>query len=238
MNTYKIAEVIVNLDSSGKTLMDQGKAYLIEKRESCDISIALKNDFLWRIQREYTHLTMDECEYIWTGFEFYHKLLDFNGFMLHASAVAMENRAYLFSAKSGVGKSTHTGLWQRYFGEDKALIINDDKPAIRFLGNKFYAYGTPWSGKSNKNLDIKVPVNGVIFIERAEKNWIRKLEDREAVKLILEQTVRPKERYKLDKLLNLIDSLTKLVPIYKMGCNISEEAVRLAYDTFKADNYN
>ncbi|MFR5584255.1 MAG: hypothetical protein ACLTLQ_10945 [[Clostridium] scindens] len=53
------------------------------------------------------------------------------GMMLHASAVEVDGKAYLFSADSGTGKSTHTKQWQNYFGKERALIINDDKPAIR-----------------------------------------------------------------------------------------------------------
>lgn len=236
MNTYKIAELTVNLENKGKTLEKQGKEYLTSKSETADIAIALTDDFIKEKQKENPHLTIDECEYIWTGSQFYHKLLDFNGFMLHASAVAMNNKAYLFSAKSGTGKSTHTELWQRYFGEDRALIINDDKPAICFIDNQFYVYGTPWSGKSDKNIDIKVPLHSIIFIEQAKENWINKIDTRQAIKLILEQTLRPKDVEKMDGLLVLLDKLLKTIPIYKMGCDISKNAVELAYNTLRIEN--
>ncbi|WP_010243551.1 hypothetical protein [Acetivibrio cellulolyticus] len=230
MNTYKIAELKLNMKVKGKLLKRQSDEYLSDKSTSADITIDICEDFFKAKQREMPHLSIDECEYIWTGSEFYHKLLDFNGFMLHASAVAIENKAYLFSAKSGTGKSTHTELWQKYFGEDKAVIINDDKPAIRFIDNKFYVYGTPWSGKTDKNLNIKVPLKSIIFIERAETNWINQIDSRQAIKLILDQTLRPKQIEKMDKLFSLLDKLLKTVPIYKMGCNISEDAVKFAYD--------
>lgn len=138
MNTYRIAELKLNMKVKGKILKRQSTGYLSDKSAIADITIDICDDFLAVKQRENSHLSIDECEYIWTGGEFYHKLLDFNGFMLHASAVAICNKAYLFSAKSGTGKSTHTELWQKYFGEDRAIIVNDDKPAIRFIDNQFY----------------------------------------------------------------------------------------------------
>ena len=42
-------------------------------------------------------------------------------------------------------KNRHiTKQWQKYFGEDRALIINDDKPAIRKERSGWTAYGTPF----------------------------------------------------------------------------------------------
>lgn len=233
MNTYKIAELKLNMKAEGKLLREQAYKYLSDKSMAVDISINLCDDFLMKRQGENPHLTIDECEYIWTGSEFYHKILDFNGFMLHASAVAMDSKAYLFSAKSGTGKSTHTRLWQEYFGEDRVFIINDDKPVLRDVNDRFYVYGTPWSGKSYKNLDIKVPLQSIIFIERAETNWINRIESKQAIKFILDQTLRPGEIEKMDKLLSLIKKLLKAVPVYKMGCNISEGAVSMAYGAVK-----
>ncbi|OPZ86250.1 MAG: hypothetical protein BWY74_03696 [Firmicutes bacterium ADurb.Bin419] len=149
--------------------------------------------------------------------------------MLHASAVAYENKAYLFSARSGTGKSTHAELWIKHFGADKAAIINDDKPAIRLLDNSFFVYGTPWSGKSDKNLNIKVPLRSIVFIERSETNRIDRIDSKQAIALIINQTLRPKQLEKMDKLLDLLEKILVTVPIYKLCCNISEDAVELAY---------
>lgn len=233
MNTYKIADLILNMNVRGELLRKQSSRYLTERSESADITIDICEEFLIMKQKENNHLTFDECEYIWTGREFYYKLLDFDGFMLHSSAVAMENSAYLFSAKSGTGKSTHTALWQKYFGEDRTVIINDDKPAIRFDGKQFNVYGTPWSGKTDKSSNIKVPLKSIVFIERSVKNWIHPMDSKEAIRMILDQTIRPKKIDKLDKLFGLIEELLKSIQVYKMGCNISEDAVTLAYEKIK-----
>ena len=72
--------------------------------------------------------------------------------LLHSSAVVVDGYAYLFSADSGTGKSTHTGLWKQHFG-DRAYIINDDKPAIRKVDGEWYVFGTPWSGKTDTSVN-------------------------------------------------------------------------------------
>ena len=55
------------------------------------------------------------------------KMLDYDTILFHGSVVAVGGVGYLFTAKSGTGKSTHTRLWREYFG-DRAVMVNDDKP--------------------------------------------------------------------------------------------------------------
>ena len=67
-------------------------------------------------------------------------------FLFHGSAVAVDGAAYLFTARSGTGKSTHTRLWREMLG-DRAVMVNDDKPLIRLTEDGAVVYGTPWNGK-------------------------------------------------------------------------------------------
>ena len=85
---------------------------------------------------------------------------------------AMDGQAYLFSADSGVGKSTHSRLWQQVFGDQRVTIINDDKPALRLRDGVWYVYGTPWSGKYGLNHNLCYPLAGICFLERSKTNKI------------------------------------------------------------------
>ena len=228
MTTYSIAGLTVNLQVSGKTLDKQSLPYLSESIRPTDFTIALSENFLQQKQQENPHLSMGECEYIWTGADFYRHLLEYNGLMLHASALAYKGRAYLFSAPCGTGKSTHAKLWQEYFGNDKIQIINDDKPAIRLINNAFYVFGTPWSGKSDQNLNVKVPLQAICFLQQSPHNWIKRIESKAALKSLLNQTLRPYEIQLMDNLLTLLDKIIRQTPIFLMGCNISNEAVVMA----------
>lgn len=233
MVKFLIAGLTVALKSSGKTLHKQTILYRSKGDPPVDMTIDLPDNYILQKQKENPQLTLDECEYIWTGLDFYQKLINFDGFILHSSAVALEGKAYLFSAPCGTGKSTHAALWQQYFGSDRAVIINDDKPAIRLIEGKFYVFGTPWSGKTDLNQNIKVPLQGICFLEQSCANWLQRIGPKEALKLILNQTLRPKEREGMTKLLDLLDRLLLQFPIYKMGCNISREAVELSYQTMR-----
>ena len=234
MPTYQIADLIVGLQASGKILAGQSRPYLTSSTRPVDFVIALSDDFLRQKQQENPHLSLDECEYIWTGADFYRRLLAYDGFMLHASALAYEDRSYLFSAPCGTGKSTHASLWQQYFGLDKVQIINDDKPAIRLTDDTFYVCGTPWSGKSDQSINVQLPLQAICFLEQSAHNWIEKLDSKAALKLLLNQTLRPYEIHLMENLLNLMDKIIRQTPVYQMGCTIGPEAVEMAYQAMSS----
>ena len=48
--------------------------------------------------------------------------------LIHASLVRNEGRGYAFTAKSGTGKSTHSGLWLRHIPGTQ--LVNDDNQSL------------------------------------------------------------------------------------------------------------
>lgn len=227
---YKIADLIVLMNSFGRTV-DQASAYLHEE-EKADIVIQSN----WEnLRRQQPHLSDEECEYLSSGASFYKQLLCYDGMMLHASAVVVDGKAYLFSAPCGTGKSTHTRLWLSVFG-DRAYILNDDKPALRLIDGVWYAFGTPWSGKDDCSVNIGVPVAGICLLHQAKENVITPFLGKDAIFAILEQTIRPIEAKLQDKLLELLDKLMTTIPIWKMGCNMEEKAAMVSYDAMSAGN--
>ncbi|MDQ2087364.1 hypothetical protein RBH29_13105 [Herbivorax sp. ANBcel31] len=233
MNHYKIADLGVEILSLQKTLNVRSKPYVVKNIDSVDVKIHMTDKKLKTIKDKHSELSFDELEYIYTGFAFSNSILDFNGFCLHSSAVSLDNKAFLFSAPCGTGKSTHTELWRQYFGKDRTFIINDDKPAIRLIDDVFYVYGTPWSGKNNLHSNVKVPLEAIVFIEQSKENRVELLSDREAVKMLISQSLRPfsSNINGMGNLLNIIDILLKKIPVYRLRCNISMEAVELIYNT-------
>ena len=173
-----------------------------------------------------------DIEYMESGFQFYRALLWFNGLMLHASAVALEGRAYLFSGPCGRGKSTHTRLWQSAFG-DAVQVFNDDKPALRRLDGHWYAYGTPWCGKDGINLNQKWPLGGICFLEQAQENRIRRLSAAETLPLIMEQTIHRLMPKSMELLLASLDKLLREIPVFLLENRPEEAAARLSFETMR-----
>ena len=235
LKKLKVADVTLEIDLKYNKTIRQSKDYEAEF-DKTNISIHIPDEDYAAFKNEAPYLSDEDIEYIYTGAAFYEALLHFNGFMLHSSGVVVDNYAYLFSADPGTGKSTHTDLWVKYFGNDRAKIINDDKPAIRMINDKIYVYGTPWSGKTDQNINMKVPLGAIVFLERSEDNWVKEIEPKEAIPLILQQTIRPREPEVMIELLDMLDIVLRRVKLYRLGCNISEEAVKVSYNGIKAED--
>lgn len=197
-------------------------------KEQAEVEIII-NAKAERFHEKYPHFDLNDSEYMATCTAFYRELLRFDGLMLHASAVVLDGKAYLFSAKSGTGKSTHTGLWQQVFGAENARILNDDKPALRFEDGRWYAYGTPWSGKYDISLNERVPVAGICMLERAEQNSIERFGGPAAIYAIMEQTLRPNAPELRRLLMQNLDLLLRNVPVYRLRCNMEPEAAVLSH---------
>ncbi len=221
---YLIAGLRVRMDTYGRTL-EQAEPYLTETAGDADIVITSASEMLHEAQ---PHLSLDACEYLATGGSFYSQLLDFNGMLIHASAVIMDGYAYLFSAPCGTGKSTHTTMWREAFGYDRVLMLNDDKPALRLENGRWCAYGTPWSGKTAQNINMRVPLGGICVLTRGQTNEITPFGGSQAVLALLEQTVRPGIASARERLLELMDSLLSTVPVWKLKCTPTVEAARVS----------
>jgi len=233
MKLHRIADLYVAVDYKYPTMINQAPKYETDdKPQIIDILVRASDTSIEALKSEQPALTEDDCEYLITGANFYDALILFDGLMIHSSAVIYNGEAYLFSADSGTGKSTHTQLWLKAFGE-KAKILNDDKPAVRIIDNSVYAYGTPWSGKTNWNENIKAPLKGICFIHRSENNEIHRVDPASIIQELLKQTMRPRDKSKMSKLLDNIDNLLKKVPVYTMGCNMDVEAAHVAYEAMK-----
>ena len=111
-------------------------------------------------------------------------LKDERTLFVHGSLVAYQHSAFLFTAPSGTGKTTHSRLWTKNL--PNAYILNGDKPFIS-TQNEIYAWGAPWSGSEHFNRNEGLPLKAICFLERAEKNRIIEISDDEAIPRLAHQ---------------------------------------------------
>ncbi len=154
------------------------------------------------------------------------RLLSCNVLMTHGSAIAVDGRGYLFTAKSGTGKSTHTRLWRELLGS-RAVMVNDDKPFLSLEQGEILLCGAPWSGKHGLHSNVAVPLEGICILERGSENRIVPLGAAEALPLLRHQTYFPPERE--DKAFTLLNTLAAQIPLWHMQCTKSRDAARLAH---------
>lgn len=236
VNKYVIAGLKVLMTVHYDMLEERSEKYLASFLGEPDMVIEAPEDKMELLRRESPNLDDPQREYIITSAQFYNKLLEFDGFLLHSSAISYGGKAYLFSADCGTGKSTHTGLWCKYLG-DAVTKINDDKPAIRLVDGVFCAIGTPWSGKTAENENVVVPIGGVVLLERGLVNKIEPAERLKAVMALLRQTFFPPKRENTDRMADLMDKFIRSVPVYRLECDMSEDAVKTSFEALTGTEY-
>lgn len=157
------------------------------------------------------------------------KMLDYNAFLFHGSAISVDGEGYLFTAKSGTGKSTHARRWRKYFGE-RCVMVNDDKPLLLVQDDAVMICGTPWDGKHRMSTNIMVPLKGLVLLERGEVNEIKPVSSMVALPLLLQQSYRPSNPVALTKTLNLLEQVMNKTGIYRLKCNMDPDSARVAYE--------
>lgn len=155
--------------------------------------------------------------------------------LFHSSALALDGRAYLFTAPSGTGKSTHARLWRQVFG-DRVTMINDDKPLLRLQADGTWrVYGTPYAGKEGIQTNTSETVRGIVMLAQGKENKIERVSPHDAYVFLLTQTYHDDQKpQEMLHVMDLVGLLAKL-PIFRLQCTISEEAVRVAYQALKGE---
>ena len=160
------------------------------------------------------------------------QLLAYDTLLFHGSAIAVDGVGYLFTAKSGTGKSTHTRLWRELLGS-RAVMINDDKPLLRITDEGVWVYGTPWNGKHRLGANLCVPLKAICILERGEENCIREISPKEALPMLMQQSYRPADPGRLLRLLELLDRLSGKLRFCRLSCNMDPEAAQIAYEALQ-----
>ena len=154
------------------------------------------------------------------------KIAEYDTILFHGSVIAVDDEAFLFTATSGTGKSTHTRLWREAFG-DRAYMVNDDKPMLILKDGRAWVCGTPWDGKHRLSTNVIVPLTGICILERGQTNSVTPISAQEAMPMILQQSYRPKN---LMKLLEIVEKMTVSTKFYRLKCNMDPEAAHVAYN--------
>ena len=160
------------------------------------------------------------------------RMPDYDAFVFHGAAVAMEGRCFLFTAPSGTGKTTHVRNWVLRFPR-KAYILNGDKPILRRTDRGFRVYGTPWRGKENQGYALDLPIQGICLLHRGTENRIQSVEGEELVRFLLRQVYLPKDPGRLARLLELLDACCREVPAYTMTCTPDPISAQIAWEAMQ-----
>ncbi|MBR3475043.1 MAG: hypothetical protein IKH34_08265 [Oscillospiraceae bacterium] len=235
--TVKLAGVPVRIRAIHRQMRDFLRDYLSEdeplfavEMEQADID---RERVLGAENRAAEGLPPLECSdaYLET-LAIYRKLAEritaYDVLLFHGSVLAVDGQAYLFTARSGTGKSTHARLWREVFGE-RVVMINDDKPLLRVEEGRVLAYGTPWNGKHHLGGNLSAPLKALCILTRDETNHIEPITPEDAFPMLVQQCYRPASGEGMLRVLELLERLSKNLKLYRLGCNMEPEAARISY---------
>ena len=237
---YKIANKVVEINSLYDEVHKYCSNYLTEDKPEYSVTITqsdidFERDKSIKEQQNKNQKIINYSDSYLEELAVYRKIadkmLDYDTILFHGSAIAVDGVGYLFTAKSGTGKSTHTRLWCKYLG-DKATMINDDKPLIH-ISNKIIVYGTPYDGKHRLSTNTSVPLKSICILTRSSENHIKKITKEEAYTTLVQQVYHSEDTMKMQKTLELIDILAEKVDLYLLSCNMDIEAAKVAYEGMK-----
>lgn len=235
--TIKIAGCTAEVHSLFESTRDYCRAYLTEDAPEITITVtpedlefeqqALLTEALeegFRI-RKFTDPFLDRAA---IQRKLAEHLFEKDTLLFHGSAIAVDGEGYLFTARSGTGKSTHTRLWRETFGS-RAVMINDDKPFLQITSTGVMVCGSPWSGKHGLDANVTVPLKGICVLERGTENTIRPADAEEVLPMLQKQTVPPLAPEKAEKLDTLVEKLAERCPLWHLRCNKAPDAALTAH---------
>ncbi len=238
---YKIAGHSVKIVSMYKEIHRMCEQYETTEQQELSVSTYPEDIILERDQseaedkKEGNPIRTYSEEYLET-LAVYRKLSELfvhhNILLFHGSVIAVDGQGYLFTAKSGTGKSTHTRLWRGLFGE-KAIMVNDDKPLLHITEKGITAYGTPWDGKHHLSSNISVPLRAIGILRRDNTNHIERIDKSLAYPMLLQQTYRSTNPVTMIRILALLDRLAANTGLFELRCNMEPEAALVAYEGMK-----
>ena len=154
------------------------------------------------------------------------KLFSLNNIiLLHSSYIKYKNKAILFTAPSGTGKSTQADLWNKY---ENAEIINGDKTAMQKVNGRWYAYGLPYAGSSDIFKNISTQISTIVVLRKGNENKIKKLSLKEAFKYIYSETIiNTWDEQFVNTAIDIILGIINDIPVYLLSCLPNQDAVEL-----------
>ena len=154
------------------------------------------------------------------------RIPEYDAILFHGSAIAFNGKAYLFAARSGTGKTTHTQLWLQQL--PKAYVLNGDKPFLKIHDSgQIFACGTPWQGKERLGCSEILPLEAICLLERSEENHISLVTPKDVSNALLHQVHLPEGAAGV-LAIQVLNRIIRGIRLFRLGCNMEPEAARVS----------
>ena len=225
MIKISIASLIVEIDNKYEYIEKLTLDYRCEGEADFSVS-ADEADFLSEEKTAADGCPRPYLESIIIHRKIAERLPEYDAFVFHGAVMATSDGAYILTAPSGTGKTTHLRLWLSEF--DDVKVINGDKPIIRIIGDKPIVFGTPWRGKEGYGTNSSAPLRAITFLERGKENRTEPISVEAASLLFFRQVYMPEEQAALVKTMSVAKEVIGRVSRLRLECNMLPDAARIS----------
>lgn len=163
-------------------------------------------------------------------------LIHHDGVSIHASCIVYNGNAVLFTAPSGTGKSTQADIWNNLMN---TKTLNGDRPFLHLFPTEVRAYGVPWDGKEQMFLQENYPISAIIEVRQARKNSVRKMNEEQSFKLMMNQCFIPMwDQTTSFYAVKTIKSMVKKVQFYRLFCLPENSSAELLHEILFLNRIN
>ena len=226
MIVVKLAQLPIGIDNRYSYVEDLAKDYLTDEAPIFTVKVTDED-----IEREAAASEEKFSSAYLEGIAAYRKIAErlpeYNAVVFHGAVLGYCGKAYAFTAKSGVGKTTHTRLWIANVGAD-VHYLNGDKPIIRLMDGIPYAFGTPWRGKEGYGINESLPLSAIALLERGEKNVASPVSPADALMRLMKQIYIPKNPTSAALTMRIAGDIASTVKLVELKCNMEPEAALVA----------
>ncbi|MFC1658043.1 hypothetical protein ACFL1D_01530 [Candidatus Omnitrophota bacterium] len=153
------------------------------------------------------------------------------GIIFHACGVVKNNQCYLFLGHSGDGKSTMAKLW-----DGQAVILNDDRVALKKNRKSFLAYPIPgYFGNFNShNVMGGIKISKIFFLQKNDKNKAVPLNNIKALSMLISYTPEVTwDNIIFRENINLLKQIAQNIPCYSLQFYPDKRIVKFIEDLDK-----
>lgn len=143
-------------------------------------------------------------------------------FALHSASILYQEKAWLFSGSSGVGKSTHTSLWNRRY---HTPYLNGDLNLLGFINDTPVVYGIPWCGTSGVYTTSNIPLGGITFLKQAPSDALLPMSGEDIALRTIQRLISPSWTEEM-LLMNIsfAEKLRKRAAFFHLQCTKEDSA--------------
>lgn len=227
MIKIRLAGIVIAVENRYDLLEWYCRGYTAGPGIKEDISISVSPEKLDEELEKTSGISRRRAELFCVYREIGYRVLPFDALLMHAVILDFEGTGIAFMAPSGTGKTTLTCNIRKVC-KNRVRIINGDKPIIRVIGRKIYAFGTPWNGKEGYGCQSFVELKKLCFLYQDQENHIQRTESGEAMKRLMKQLLIPEKGEDLNAFFGILELLLQKTEAYCMGCLPDEDAARTA----------